>query len=263
MKSHLFLFLSLICFGSVSAQEILVTVKGKRIPGNLGTSSPDKIGFMTESKELISVEHKKIAYLLGEKGNRMWLTPTIHLYNGRNIQAENIRQDGKFLRYARPGKSKEFKVRTDKVFSYHTRDEEVVLFKESIFNGDTLSEKNIRSMVEGRQDARLFYKNPYTGIVNFTLGFAAGGLLNYWGILIPATYTGVYSAINPLKSKRKERILGPRYLTDDYYRYGFNGRAKISKVKWSAGGGLLGIITSVGILEYLKKYEPELIDKIW
>jgi hypothetical protein len=263
MKSNFFLLIFSICVSAVYAQETLVTVSGKRIQGKLGNTLNEKISFTKTDNTVIQEEADKIAFVLKADGTRNFLRPTIHLYNGKNIAFRNVRQDGRFLYYTPLKKDKECKLKTDKVFSYHTSEKEVLLFRERIYEGDTLTESKIRSMVEGRQDARLFYKNPYTGVANFALGFVSGGLMNYWGIFVPAVYTGVYSAINPLKTKKKTELLGPRFLEDDYYRYGFNSRAKINKLKWSAGGGALGIITSVGILEYLKKYHPDIIDKIW
>jgi hypothetical protein len=263
MKSNFFLLVSAFCVTAVYAQETLVTVRGKRIEGRLRNTGNNQVSFIKTDKTVIQENPDKIAYVLNADGTRKFLRPTIHLYNGKNIAFRQIRQDDRFLYYTPLKKDKECKLKTDKVFSYHTSEKEVLLFRERIYEGDTLTESKIRSMVEGRQDARLFYKNPYTGVANFTLGFISGGLMNYWGIFVPAVYTGVYSAINPLKTKKKTELLGPRFLEDEYYRYGFNSRAKINKLKWSAGGGALGIITSVGILEYLKKFRPDIIDKIW
>lgn len=263
MKSNFFLFVFSFLIFAAHAQETLVTTRGKRIQGKLGNTRDEKISFTKTDNTVIEEDANKIAFVLNADGSRKFLRPTIHLYNGKNVTYKNIRQDGRFLYYTPLNKNKECKLKSDKVFSYHTPEKEVLLFRERIYEGDTLTESKIRSMVEGRQDARLYYKNPYTGVANFTLGFISGGLMTYWGIFIPAAYTGVYSAINPLKTKKKIALLGPRFLEDDYYRYGFNSRAKINKLTWSAGGGAVGIITSVGILEYLKKYRKDIIDKIW
>lgn len=254
MKQVLILFLSLSVFGFCRAQDTLVASNGKQWPGSSGRFAPGALEFVTAKKGARLFKAEKIAYIK-RRGQRHYPFNTIHRYNGKSIVFSDIRKDDLFLYYKPLNGKKEKKINTNRVFSYHDKGEEVMVFKESIYNGDTLTNERVRSLMEGRQDARLYYKNPWTGLAAFGIGFASGYFLNYWGVFVPAAYAGVYSAINPLKSKRKIRILGQRYVTDDYYRFGFNSRAKITKLQWSAGGGLLGLGAGVGLLEYLKSLE--------
>jgi hypothetical protein len=247
---------------SQANHETLILQNGKRFKGFTGRFAPDGLEFVIEKKRAKVFDAKKINMIVSD-GRRHFPFASLHLFSGKNIPINTVRHDEKYVYFEAKGKNKERKLKRDKVFSYHFHEEEVVLYQETVFQGDTLTTGRVRAIVEGRQDARIYYKNPYTGLVNFGLGFVAGGMMNYWGVFIPAGYAGIYSSINPLKSKRKVRLLGPRYLSDNYYRYGFNSRAKGEKLKWSAGGGFTGIAIGVGILEYLKKYKPEVIDRIW
>lgn len=253
MKKFLLPILLLSVF-SVSAQDTLVLKNGKHWVGNRGNLMGESLEFMPTGKGSKLFKANRVDFIRSA-GKRIYPFDCFHRFNGLTVTFTALREDGLFLRYV-PGKDKkEKKIKKDKVFSYIRGGEETVLFKPYIMGQDTFSVENVRAITEGRQDARRYYKNPWTGLVNFGIGFASGYFLNYWGILVPATYTGIYSAINPLKSKRKVRILGTRYLTDEYYRYGFNTKAKITKLKWSAGGGLLGLLSGVGLLEYLKSKE--------
>lgn len=241
-------------FFSASAQDTLVMKNGKHWTGSQGRMAPGAVEFVTAKKGAKLFDAHKVDFIK-HAGQRIYPFDVIHRFNGITLTVSSLKEDGNFVRYVPSNGKKEKKVRKDKVFSYRLGGTETVLFKPFISGPDTLTVEQARSITEGRQDARRYYKNPWTGLVNFGIGFASGYFMNYWGILVPAVYTGVYSAINPIKSKRKVRLLGPRYLTDDYYRYGFNTKAKIIKLKWSAGGGLVGLLAGVGLLEYLKSQE--------
>lgn len=253
MKKFLLPFLFLTFF-SASAQDTLVMKNGKHIVGSQGRTAPGALEFVTQKKGTKLFKAHKVDFVK-HAGTRIYPFDVIHRFNGITVTVTSLKEDGNFLRYLPTQGKREKKLRKDKVFSYRLGGTETVLFKPYITGLDTLTIEQARSITEGRQDARRYYKNPWTGLVNFGIGFASGYFLNYWGILVPATYVGVYSAINPLKTKRKLRLLGPRYLTDDFYRYGFNTKAKIIKLKWSAGGGFVGLLAGVGLLEYLKSQE--------
>lgn len=245
---------------SVSAQDTLVMKNGRQFIGHAMPITPasafltSSFEFVTEKKGSRLFDAHKVDFVKSA-GQRVYPYNVIHRFDGITATILWVKDTGNFLRYMPINGKREKKVRKDRVFSYRMGGTETVLFKPYISNFDTLTVEQARSITEGRQDARRYYKNPWTGLVNFGIGFASGYFMNYWGILVPATYAGVYTAINPVKSKRKVRLLGPRYLTDEYYRYGFNSKAKIIKLKWSAGGGLVGLLAGVGLLEYLKSQD--------
>lgn len=236
------------------SQDTLVMKNGKQWLGSQGRMAPGSLEFVTTKKGAKMFKANRIDFIK-HQGKRMHPFDCIQRFNGISTTVSSVREDGLYLFYVPIQGKKEKKLKKEKAFSYIKGGYETVLFKPYISDFDTVTVQNARSLMEGRQDARRYYKNPWTGLANFGIGFASGYFLNYWGVFIPATYAGVYSAINPLKSKRKIRILGQRYITDEYYRYGFNSKAKITKLKWSAGGGLAGIIAGVGFLEYLKSLE--------
>jgi hypothetical protein len=254
---HLILPFLFCVFSSPSyCQDTLVMKNGKQWVGNQTSRTPQTLEFTTTKKGTKTFKAHKVDFIKHE-GKRIHPFNCIQRFNGLSITFSTLKEDGLFLKYIPTQGKKEKKLKKEKAFSYITGGYEAVLFKPYISDFDTITVQNARSLMEGRQDARRYYKNPWTGLANFGIGFASGYFLNYWGVFIPAAYTGVYSAINPLKSKRKVRILGQRYITDEFYRYGFNSKAKITKLKWSAGGGLLGIISGVGFIEYLKSKEKE------
>ena len=240
-----------LAFLSGSAQDTLVMKNGRRWIGSQGRTAPGALEFLTQKKGAVLFDARRIDFVQ-RSGRRFYPFDCFHRYNGRSITVQSLKEDAVYLRYTPVNGKKEKKIKKDKVFSYRIGGDETVLFKPFISHFDTLTEADARSVMEGRQDARRYYKNPWTGLVSFGIGFASGYFANYWGIFVPAAYTGIYSAINPVKSKRRVRLLGTRYLTDEYYRYGFNSTAKITKLKWSAGGGLAGLLAGVGFIEYLK-----------
>lgn len=248
---HFLIYVLLLGFLSARAQDTLVMKNGKHWLGAQGKVTAESLEFITAKKGAKLFKPQKVDFIK-RNGQRLFPFNCLHRFNGLTVTATSIKEDGLFLRYMPSGGKKEKKIKKDKVFSYHTDGKETVVFKPYITGLDTFTVDNARSVTEGRQDARRYYKNPWTGLVSFGIGFASGYFLSYWGVLLPATYTGVYTAINPLKSKRKIRILGQRYVTDEYYRYGFNSKAKLTKLKWSAGGGVLGLLGGIGLLEYLK-----------
>lgn len=238
----------------VQAQDTLVLKNGKHRIGSQTRIAPDELEFTTQKKGARLFPAHKVDFIK-RGGKRIYPFDCIQRFNGQSTTVSSLKEDGDVLRFVPTNGKKEKKLKKDKAFSYITGGNETILFKPYINGDDTLTVENARSLMEGRQDARRYYKNPWTGLVNFGIGFASGYFLNYWGIFVPATYAGVYTAINPLKSKRKIRILGMRYVNDEFYRYGFNSKAKITKLKWSAGGGLVGLAFGVGLLEYLKAKE--------
>jgi hypothetical protein len=254
MKYILFSILSISFSLSVLAQDTLVLKNGKEWLGSQGRFAPNALEFITTKKGAKLFDAHKIDFVK-HQGKRIHPFSCIQRFNGQSITVSSVKEDGLYLKYTKTNGKKEKKLLKEKAFSYITGGYETVLFKPYISDRDTVTVDNARSLMEGRQDARRYYKNPWTGLANFGIGFASGYFLNYWGVFIPAAYTGVYSAINPLKSKRKIRILGQRYVTDEFYRYGFNSKAKITKLKWSAGGGLAGILAGVGFIEYIKSKE--------
>jgi len=252
IMKYFFISFLLLGFLSSHAQDTLVMKNGKEWVGRESSRASGSLEFNTEKKGVKQFKASKVDFIK-QNGQRIYPFTCIHKFNGRSLTVQNPRIDGEFVRYLTLGaKPKEKKIKRDKVFNFYVGGVETVVFKPYIMGADTFTVANARSLTDGRQDARRYYKNPWTGLVNFGIGFASGYFLSYWGVLLPATYTGVYTAINPLKSKRKIRILGQRYVTDEYYRYGFNTKAKMTKLKWSAGGGVLGLLGGIGLLEYLK-----------
>lgn len=246
----------LLCAATSSAQDTLILKNGKRYVGKQTGHTANSLSFDTGKKGIKTFKATRVDFIKTD-GRRQYVFNQILQFNGNTRTVASVRLQDKLLFYVPINSHKEKRMKTEKAFSYVVGDTETVLFKPYIFNNDTLTVDNARSLLEGRQDARRYYKNPWTGLANFGIGFASGYFMNYWGIFVPAAYTGVYSAINPLKSKRKIRLLGERYVTDNFYRYGFNSKAKITKLKWSAGGGVLGLAAGVGLLEYLKSLEKE------
>lgn len=251
----------LFCFLAIAtlyckAQDTLVMKNGKEWLGSQAQVKPEGLSFTTQKKGLKLFKPHKVDFVKSQ-GKRVYPFSCIQRFNGQTLTIRSVKEDGEWLMYTPLNKNKEKKLRKEKVFSYILDGKETVVFKSYINGQDTVSVENARSLTEGRQDARRYYKNPWTGVASFGIGLASGYFLNYWGIFVPAAYTGIYSAINPLKSKRKIRILGMRYVNDEFYRYGFNSKAKITKLKWSAGGGLTGLLIGVGVLEYIKAKEKE------
>jgi hypothetical protein len=241
-----------------------VFMNGKVLKGKflLNENDPLKFGFRKVRKDSSYAKEKRYSlrcldYVIRNSKIERPIDQVWEM-NGRIRHATVIATDSFSVTYRTIGrkKVKQKRVVANKIFAFYRHDSETVVYTPLESDGDTITVQDARDFIHGIHDARRTYKKPLTAVVNAAIGFGSGYFLSYFAVFIPAAYSAIDASVNPITTNRKIRLYGEKFRDNEYYRYGFNKKAKRMKLKNSLIGGITGLaagFATIRILTGLKK----------
>jgi len=175
----------------------------------------------------------------------------IILLNGKEIPALTPSLQGEKIVYRSPLKNKLKKINADHAFSFQDANglETVVYQKDPLDTGD-FNVEDMRSFIKGEQDADRYYRNNVNKVAAAAIG-AAGGLLNIYGLAVPAIYSTIVGGTSP--NADKQEVSDVSMLSNPVFREGYERRCRDRKIRNSLFFGYGGFAVSVTMLAILLK----------
>lgn len=126
------------------------------------------------------------------------------------------------------------------VYAVHFRDSaRVITYIQDTASGNVFYTEDMGRYVAGENYAINHYKAPWVTVGGVAAGFTGPVLNFFWGLLVPAAYTGTLGAI-PV-STRKLASEQPELYADRFFTAGYKQKARHKKVMNAIWGSLAGI----------------------
>ncbi len=179
--------------------------------------------------------------------NSLWLI------NGKKLTIGNYEiiqnEEESILKYrTEKGKSKKYELLD--VFSVtNPEGKETTFHKEDLFEGISITEKQLRFFVEGQYDARMDYTDKFAFISSFPVGFVSIFYPPFSKIFFFPVYSSIYIGVLGITGPDFEQILNEKPINevDKYYIIGYREAAKKKRIKNGILGAGAGVISAIAV----------------
>ncbi|NOZ45863.1 MAG: hypothetical protein GXO79_03685 [Chlorobi bacterium] len=187
--------------------------------------------------------------------NNFYAQSTLWLMNGKKLTIDNfeiVENEGETLikYYNTHGKYK--KIEMIDVFSVtDTIGDETVFHSNDTINGIAMNKIQLRSFLQGEQEAILNYSDYFSFISSYPIGFVSVFYPPFSKIFLFPVYPSAYVSVIGLSSPEYEQIVNeyPKQIDNPYFVMGYKEAVRKKRIKNSllgAGAGLLsGIVVAI------------------
>ena len=175
----------------------------------------------------------------------------IILLNGKIKTVGKVREvDGDNLLYQMPNSEKIKKMSWEKIFSVKLKDgtEKVIYYKDSLID-NTMTIAQMRDFIDGQREANKNYHTPLSFVSGVVYGVAGGLVVPAYATLsfIPPGVGTIMNTLLPV-NVNKQAVTNDAKLAFPAFVAGYQKRAKEKRLKNTALGSVIGIITTVSVL---------------
>jgi hypothetical protein len=176
------------------------------------------------------------------------------LLNGKEllIQAKSLKEDSTRLEYLEYLNGKKKCVKKENAFSYKNEKgiEKVFYHEDSTSITNDLSIGEMRSYIQGLQEAKLYYKAPYATVSGFLIGTASGYFLYFYSLIPPGAFVTIIGNHEP--DMKRQQVSDPQLLKNTMFVNGYQKKCNEKKVRNAAIGSLAGILAGALVHQFLK-----------
>jgi len=145
-------------------------------------------------------------------------------------------------------KVKDYAFSTDDVYAIYYGDTiEVIVYKTDFSKGLEFSVENMGLYVAGARYARKHYKTTLVTAGGFIAG-VGGGMMGFYGLLIPAAYDITVGAVRPFPRQNKYEPIP--LMQNEYFILGYQNIAQKKKIRNVIISSISGVAV-VGIYSYI------------
>jgi hypothetical protein len=168
------------------------------------------------------------------------------------IQPNSLKEDSAKLEYNDFLKGKKRSLKKDNVFSYKNEKgyEKVFYREDSTSVNNDLSISEMRSYIQGEQEARKYYKAPFATVGSFLIGSGSGYFLYFYSLIPPGAYITIIG--NHLPKMKDQKVSDPELLNNSMFVNGYQKRCNEKKIQNAVIGSLAGILTGAVLHQLLK-----------